>query len=89
MPLLYLADNGGFVVVASQGGAPLHPGWYHNLQASPHAMLQIGRRRIAVTAHTIGAAEHDRLWPRLVAIYPAYDDDRRGAIGDGPDHVRR
>jgi deazaflavin-dependent oxidoreductase (nitroreductase family) len=77
VPLLYLADDGGFVVVASQGGAPRNPGWYHNLQASPRAVLQIGRRRMAVTAHTIGAEDRERLWPRLVALYHPYEDYRR------------
>ncbi len=77
VPLLYLTDDGGFVVVASQGGAPQHPGWYHNLQASPNAMLQIGRRRMAVTANAIGAEERERLWPRLVALYPPYEGYRR------------
>ena len=77
VPLLYLADGEDFVVVASQGGAPQNPGWFHNLQAAPRAGLQIGRRRLAVTARTVPAAERDLLWPRLVAIYPPYEDYRR------------
>ena len=77
VPLLYLADGGDYVVVASQGGAPRHPGWYLNLEADPHAEIEIGRRRLPVTARRVEAPEHDRLWPRLVAIYAPYESYRR------------
>jgi deazaflavin-dependent oxidoreductase (nitroreductase family) len=72
VPLLFLADGDDLVVVASQGGAPRHPGWYFNLIADPMAEVQIGRRRFAVTARTVSAEEKAALWPRLVAIYPPY-----------------
>src|SRR5271156_6562988 len=52
VPLLYLADGDDLVVVASQDGAPRHPGWYFNLVAEPAAEVQVGRRRFAVTART-------------------------------------
>jgi deazaflavin-dependent oxidoreductase (nitroreductase family) len=45
VPLLYLADGDDLVLVASQGGAPQHPGWYFNLVADPTAEVQVGRRR--------------------------------------------
>ena len=77
VPLLFLEDGGDLVVVASQGGAPQHPGWYLNLTAGPVAEVQIGRRRIAVTARTVGAEDKAALWPRLVAIYPPYDAYQR------------
>ena len=77
MPLLYLADGDDLILVASQGGAPQHPGWYFNLVADPTAEVQISRRRFAVTARTVGAQEKAALWPRLVAIYPPYDAYQR------------
>jgi len=77
VPLLFLADGDDVVVVASQGGAPRHPGWYFNLVTSPTAEVQIGRRHVAVTARTVGAEEKAALWPRLVAIYPPYDAYQR------------
>ncbi len=73
VPLLYLADGDDLVLVASQGGAPQHPGWYFNLLADPRAEVQIGRRRFAVTARIVSAEEKAALWPRLVAIYPPYE----------------
>jgi deazaflavin-dependent oxidoreductase (nitroreductase family) len=72
VPLLYLADGDDLVVVASQGGAPQHPGWYFNLVADPQAAVEVGRRRFAVTARVVVEAEKAVLWPRLVAIYPPY-----------------
>ncbi|HTC12258.1 MAG TPA: nitroreductase family deazaflavin-dependent oxidoreductase [Acetobacteraceae bacterium] len=76
-PLLYLVDRSDFVVVASQGGAPQHPGWYLNLIAQPVAKVQIGSRVFAVTARIVGAEEKSTLWPRLVAIYPPYEAYQR------------
>ncbi len=73
VPLLYLADGDDLVVVASQGGAPQHPGWYFNLLADPQAEVQIGRRRFPVNARAVSTEEKAALWPRLVAIYPPYE----------------
>jgi|SRR5271168_2251984 F420H(2)-dependent quinone reductase len=73
VPLLFLADGDDLVVVASQGGAPQHPGWYFNLVADPAAEVQIGRRIFAAAAHVVNEAEKAALWPRLVAIYPPYE----------------
>jgi deazaflavin-dependent oxidoreductase (nitroreductase family) len=77
VPLLYLADGDDLVVVASQGGAPQHPGWYFNLVADPLTEVQIGRRRFPVTARTVSEAEKAAVWPRLVAIYPPYEAYQR------------
>jgi len=77
VPLLYLADGDDLVLVASQGGAPQHPGWYFNLVANPTAEVQVGRRRFPVVARTVSSEEKAALWPRLVAIYPPYDDYQR------------
>jgi deazaflavin-dependent oxidoreductase (nitroreductase family) len=77
VPLLYLADGNDLVVVASQGGAPQHPGWYFNLVANPIAEVEVGRRRFPVTARAVSETEKAALWPRLVAIYPPYDAYQR------------
>jgi len=72
VPLLYLVDGNDFIVVASQGGRPQHPGWYFNLEADPSAELTMGSRRLLVTAQRVSEEERARLWLRLVAIYPPY-----------------
>ena len=71
-PLLYLADGADLVIVASMGGAPKHPAWFHNLRAHPETEVEVGRERRAVRAEVAGAGERARLWPRLVEMYPAF-----------------
>ena len=62
--LTYVKDGADFVIVASFGGAPKSPGWYHNLRAHPDIEIQVGTRRIPVTASTVAAEDPDRarLW---------------------------
>ena len=77
VPLLYLKDGNDFVIVASQGGAPQHPGWYLNLDAAPKAEVEIGAERFPVTARRVSEDEKAALWPRLVAIYAPYEQYQR------------
>jgi F420H(2)-dependent quinone reductase len=72
-PLLYVEDGERYVVVASVGGAPAHPGWYLNLRANPAATIQIGSQKLRVTAETAGPDERARLWALATRMYPAYD----------------
>jgi deazaflavin-dependent oxidoreductase (nitroreductase family) len=73
-PLLYLEDGERVVIVASQGGMPKHPVWYLNLKANPDCEVQIGSRTRKLRAREAGPAEKAGLWPKLVAMYPEYDD---------------
>jgi deazaflavin-dependent oxidoreductase (nitroreductase family) len=84
VPLLYLKDDAGFVIVASFAGAPKHPAWYLNLEANPKVELQVGRERFAATARRASAEEKSRLWPSLVAIYPAYADYQKRTAREIP-----
>ena len=72
-PLLYLEDAGRYVVIASVGGAPKHPAWYLNLLANPAARIDVGSRKVPVTASTASPDERARLWPLAVQIYAGYD----------------
>jgi deazaflavin-dependent oxidoreductase (nitroreductase family) len=72
-PLLYVRDGEQYVIVASVGGAPKHPAWHLNLQNNPAATIQIGTRRIAVSAKTATPDERTRLWSLVTAMYPGYD----------------
>ncbi|MSY85426.1 MAG: nitroreductase family deazaflavin-dependent oxidoreductase [Actinobacteria bacterium] len=73
-PLLYLRDGEGpgadLVVVASQGGLPKNPQWFHNLVAGPDCAVSLpGRRRVPVHARQASPEEKAALWPRLVDLY--------------------
>jgi len=73
-PLVYVEDGDDLVLVASKGGYPRNPAWFHNLRAHPEATVQVGSRRRAVRARVAGASERDRLWPKAVAVYGGYED---------------
>ena len=62
--LLYVRDAKAFAVIASKGGAPQHPGWFHNLTAEPNVEIQVGRERIPVRARIAEGQERSRLWAR-------------------------
>jgi deazaflavin-dependent oxidoreductase (nitroreductase family) len=59
-------------VVASQGGAPKHPTWYHNLVAHPQIELQDGPARQDMTARELDGAERDLWWSRALEVWPDY-----------------
>jgi len=80
-PLLYFPDGDDVVIVASKGGYPKHPAWYHNLVANPDTEVQVGRERRAVHARVATAEERERLWPRAVKSYHGYADYQRRSKG--------
>jgi deazaflavin-dependent oxidoreductase (nitroreductase family) len=73
-PLLYVKDGADLVVIASNGGYPNHPAWYHNLMANPNTAAQVGRERLAVHARVANPEERERLWPVIVKSYHGYAD---------------
>jgi F420H(2)-dependent quinone reductase len=71
--LLYVRDGPRYVICASNFGAARHPAWYWNLRALPRAHIQVGRRRLMVSARDAEGDERARLWQRLRASWPWYD----------------
>lgn len=71
-PLTYVRDGDNFVLVASKGGHPKHPAWFHNLRANPDVTIQVGSERKAVRARVATPEERARLWPKVVAAYSGY-----------------
>jgi deazaflavin-dependent oxidoreductase (nitroreductase family) len=72
--LMRVEHEGSYAVVASLGGAPDHPQWYHNVVAHPDVELQDGPERHDYVAHEARGAERDLWWERAVAAYPDYAD---------------
>lgn len=60
--LLYVPHGEAYAVIASKGGDPKHPGWYHNLIAHPDVEAQVGRKRIPVRARVAEGGERSKLW---------------------------
>jgi F420H(2)-dependent quinone reductase len=70
--LLYLELGENLAVVASFGGSPKHPAWFLNLRANPNVDVQVGREFVGRRARIATDKERERLWPKLVEMYPAY-----------------
>jgi deazaflavin-dependent oxidoreductase (nitroreductase family) len=71
--LIFGRDGDDYLVVASMGGAPTHPLWYLNLQATPEATIQVKADTHSVVARTASAAEKPKLWKIVTDIWPNYD----------------
>jgi deazaflavin-dependent oxidoreductase (nitroreductase family) len=73
-PLMRVEHGGDYAVVASLGGAPKHPVWYHNLKQNPHVELQDGPVKKEYLAREVTGDEKALWWQRAVAAYPDYAD---------------
>ena len=80
-PVMFHRDGGQYVVIASKGGAPDHPGWYHNLKANPVATVEVGAatgtEKFKVRAHEAEGQERDRIYAERVAIAPGFGEYTR------------
>jgi deazaflavin-dependent oxidoreductase (nitroreductase family) len=75
-PLLYVDDGADVVIVASKGGFPKNPAWFHNLMANPDTTVQIGSERLPVHARVARPEERERLWEMAVKAYHGYENYR-------------
>jgi F420H(2)-dependent quinone reductase len=73
-PLVYTRDGDDLVLVASKGGNPKNPAWYHNLRANPDTTVQVGSEVIEVHARVAEGSEYERLWPKVVETYSGYEE---------------
>jgi F420H(2)-dependent quinone reductase len=73
-PLIYLRDGERVIVVASRGGSDKHPLWYLNLKADPKVSVQIKDEVLQLRARDATTEEREQYWPRLVELYPPYQD---------------
>ena len=62
--------DGRFAIVASNGGSPTHPDWYHNLKANPRVKVEVGGQTFTVLAQELDDTARAQLWPKLVAEAP-------------------
>jgi len=76
-PLMRVERNGEYAVVASLGGAPKHPVWYHNIVKHPRVELQDGIATGDYEAREVFGDEKAAWWERAVAVWPDYADYQR------------
>jgi len=74
VPLLYVEENGKLYIVASFGGNDTPPGWYKNLVANPEVGVELHKGVQRYRARSLSSEEKDKIWPKLLALYPTYAD---------------
>ena len=74
-PLMRAVDGNAYILVASQGGAPKHPFWYHNLKADSNVEIRDGSQVFSMRVREVtDSTERQRLWKIAVDAYPPYQD---------------
>ncbi len=84
IPLLFLPHGEGVLLVASQGGAPTHPAWYHNLVKNPELVVTHRGRHMELRARLATAEEKETLWPFCEEQYPPFVDYRERTTREIP-----
>jgi deazaflavin-dependent oxidoreductase (nitroreductase family) len=80
-PLIYFRDGTAMVLVASNYGEPRHPAWYHNLRATPRALVTADGATAPYLAREAEGAEREELWRKALAFYGGYEAYSRRAGG--------
>jgi deazaflavin-dependent oxidoreductase (nitroreductase family) len=83
-PVMRVEHEGVYALVASKGGAPSHPVWYHNLRAEPHIELQDGPDRSDYVVRVAEGDERTEWWARAVEVWPAYAEYQERTDRDIP-----
>ena len=73
-PMMYIPDDNRLLVIASNAGAPKHPAWYYNLVAHPAVTVEVGSETYDAVAAVTEGLERQRLWTRIVELYPFFTD---------------
>ena len=79
-PVAYVRDGERYVVIASKGGAPTNPDWYHNILARPELTVEVGTETFKVHATVTSEPERTRLYNKMVEMMPGFDDYRKKTI---------
>ncbi len=82
-PLVYSTDGDDVIIIASKGGAPEHPNWYHNLVANPQVTVEVGTDKYEATAHLTGEDERARLFAAQAAQMDNFNDYEKSATEHG------
>ena len=70
-PLMYFKEGSDYLIIASAGGAPSSPGWYHNLMVNPETTIEVKGEMVQVTARDAGSAR-DEMWAKITSAEPRF-----------------
>jgi deazaflavin-dependent oxidoreductase (nitroreductase family) len=84
-PLAYTpSGDGAFLIVASNGGSPTHPSWYHNLKANPRVELEVGTKTLTAHARELNGTDRAAVWRWLVEAAPTIGEFQAGTTRQIP-----
>jgi deazaflavin-dependent oxidoreductase (nitroreductase family) len=83
-PLVYTMDGDRYIIIASKGGAPNHPDWYHNLRANPVVGLEVGSEQFQAQANIVSGTERIRLYDQMAAVMPFFAEYQRNTEREIP-----
>jgi deazaflavin-dependent oxidoreductase (nitroreductase family) len=83
-PVAYSSDGDHLVILASKGGAPTHPDWYHNLVANPLVTVELGTERFQAHATVAHGEERERLFAQHAALMPGFAEYQRNTARQIP-----
>jgi deazaflavin-dependent oxidoreductase (nitroreductase family) len=83
-PLAYTRDGDRYIILASKGGAPTNPAWYHNLVAHPEVTVEVGGETFQSRASVAEGAERERLFNQMAAKMPGFADYQRNTTRQIP-----
>ena len=78
-PLVYGRDDDDYVIIASKGGAPTHPDWYHNLVTNPQVTVEVGIEKFQAQASVVAEPKRTALYDQMASRYAFFDEYRRKA----------
>lgn len=76
-PLVFSRDDGRIIIVASKGGAPTHPAWFHNLKAHPDVTVEMLGEKFKARANVIDGDDYERLYKQHADINPGFHEYRQ------------
>jgi len=71
-PLAFTRDGDRYVIIASKGGSPTHPDWYHNVVKNPNVTLEVGGEAFPARATIAQGEERDRIWEAHKLKFPNF-----------------
>src|SRR6266581_7710205 len=83
-PLMSVPDGDHYLAVASKGGAPKNPLWYHNLLAHPDVKVEIGNETFAATARLLTGDERAQAFAKAIAVFPPYGEYQKKTAREIP-----
>ena len=83
-PVAFTRDGDRYIIIASKGGAPTHPAWYHNLVAHPEVTVEVGGEQFQARASVAEGAERKRLYDQMAAKMPGFAEYQRNTARQIP-----